>query len=129
MTPQPDKPKRWRPRFSIRTLVILVTLVCVYVACWGPTKTWGVRDVLDYVASQWFESPDGPMSRDTSRPCAVPLPLIVVVDEWDNSESTGMGMYRRLYFWCFGWIVKLPSRKLTPGEPRMPIQEDLNQYD
>jgi hypothetical protein len=26
MTTQHDKPKRWRPRFSVRTLVILVTL-------------------------------------------------------------------------------------------------------
>lgn len=45
MTTQPTTPKRWLPRFSVRTLVILVTLVCCYAACWGPTKTRGVRDV------------------------------------------------------------------------------------
>jgi hypothetical protein len=45
MTTQHDKVKRWRPRFSIRTLVIVVTLVCCYAACWGPTKRWGVVDV------------------------------------------------------------------------------------
>ncbi len=45
MTTQPTTSKRWRPRFSVRTLVILVTLVCCYAACWGPTKTRGVEDV------------------------------------------------------------------------------------
>ena len=39
------KPKRFRPKFSVRTLVILVTLACCYAACWGPTKTRGVEDM------------------------------------------------------------------------------------
>jgi hypothetical protein len=38
MTTQPTTPKRWRPRFSLRTLVILVTIVCFYAASWGPDK-------------------------------------------------------------------------------------------
>ena len=47
MASDSDKPKRrrWRPRFSVRTLVILLTLVCCYAACWGPTKRHGVDDV------------------------------------------------------------------------------------
>ena len=32
MTTQHSNTKRWRPRFSVRTLVIVVTLVCVYLA-------------------------------------------------------------------------------------------------
>lgn len=29
MTAHPTKSKRWRPRFSVRTLVVVVTLVCI----------------------------------------------------------------------------------------------------
>ena len=45
MTTQPTTPRRWRPRLSVRTLVVLVTLVCCYAAYWGPTKTRGGDDV------------------------------------------------------------------------------------
>ncbi|MBP89528.1 MAG: hypothetical protein CMJ64_22935 [Planctomycetaceae bacterium] len=34
---QHDKAKRWRPRFSVRTLAIVVTVVCAYLACWEMT--------------------------------------------------------------------------------------------
>lgn len=43
-------PKRFRPRFSIRTLIIFVTLVCCYLGLWEATKTWGVADVRE---TQW----------------------------------------------------------------------------
>ncbi len=33
MTTDPTTPKRWLPRFSLRTLVVLVTLACCYAAC------------------------------------------------------------------------------------------------
>jgi hypothetical protein len=51
MTSQHDKPKWWRPTFSVRTLVIVVTMVCLYAACWGPTKRRGVNDVVNFVLS------------------------------------------------------------------------------
>ena len=38
-------PKRWRPRFSVRMLVVLVSLVCGYFGLWEATKGRGVRDV------------------------------------------------------------------------------------
>jgi hypothetical protein len=31
-----------RPRFSVQTLLILVTLVGLYFGCWEITKRWGV---------------------------------------------------------------------------------------
>lgn len=30
-----------RLRFSIRTLVIFITLICCYAACWGPIRAAG----------------------------------------------------------------------------------------
>jgi hypothetical protein len=38
-------------RFSTRTLLIAVTIICLYLACWIPTSTSGVRDVLDVTFS------------------------------------------------------------------------------
>ena len=61
MISQHDKAKRWRPRFSIRTLVIVVTLVCAYFGLWEATKRWGCPSVSDWASS--------------------PAPLIVVSDE------------------------------------------------
>jgi len=79
MTTNPTTPKRWRPRFSLRTLVVLITLVCCYAACWGPTKTKGVRDAFEHVR--------GPQSRFYFRahpsPAKAIVPLIVSMDqEW-----------------------------------------------
>ena len=51
MPDEQDNTKRWRPRFSVRTLVVLVTLVCCYAACWGPTKRQGFKDVVNHVRS------------------------------------------------------------------------------
>jgi len=44
MITQPATPKRWRPRFSVRTLVVLVTLVCVYFGSWAALKDIAVED-------------------------------------------------------------------------------------
>jgi hypothetical protein len=62
-------PKHFRPRFSIRTLALFVTLVCCYVACWGPTKHGGVRDVATAA------------SADRANPIA-PLILSAELGEW-----------------------------------------------
>jgi hypothetical protein len=103
MTSQHDKPKRWRPRFSVRTLVIVVTLVCCYAACWGPTKTKGVIDVRLFLVSHGIIN--------AGVPCAV-LPLLIKVEP-DLKEGPFLSlrslMVQRIYFiWCFGYVVALP---------------------
>ena len=35
--------------------MILVTLVCCYAACWGPTKTRGLADVHEYILERTSE--------------------------------------------------------------------------
>jgi len=110
MTSQHDKPKRWRPRFSLRTLVIVVTLVCCYAACWGPTKTQGVKDVenfalstasdaarADYLAIMWDVAVPMPSAA---------MPLVVVVDRPSLSR-----IRRDYYFWFFGFVAKLPYER------------------
>ena len=34
---------KFRPRFSLRTLAIVVTLVCAYFGAWEATKKYGIR--------------------------------------------------------------------------------------
>ena len=93
MTTNPTTPKRWRPRFSVRTLVILVTLVCCYAACWGPTKTKGVEDVDNHV---W------PASHEA---VSATMPLVVEI-KWFGG--------RLYYFWFFGYVAKLPYERDVP---------------
>jgi hypothetical protein len=114
MTTQPT-PKRWRPRFSVRTLVVLVTLVCGYAACWGPTKTRGVRDVHDYCYPQWVQA-------ITPATASSRLPLVVSVDDHLTSLSVSAGTHgllsrRRYYCWFFGYVAKLPYEHQQPITP------------
>ena len=113
MTSQHDKPKRWRPRFSVRTLAIVVTLVCCYAACWGPTKSRGVSDVeLDAEESLLIAAEATSVA-----------PLVVVVQGyqlkllWGRTRVMEDSPYRRrYYFWFFGYVAKLPyERELLPG--------------
>lgn len=102
-SPTDDKSRqnvRPRLRFSVRTLLILLTLACCYAACWWPTKRAGVFDV---------EFKESPIS------AVAVAPLIV------RGEAPGYGppsMARApeafgdareccYYFWFFGAVVKL----------------------
>ena len=47
MSSERDKAKRWRPKFSVRTLLFLVAILCTYLACWKITIDFGVESVTD----------------------------------------------------------------------------------
>ena len=104
MTSQHDKPKRWRPRFSIRTLILVVTLVCCYAACWGPTKRQGVAslaaeyELTDKLFVHW--GPGGIFHTSAV------APLLIVQD-----EDFGNALTRRYHFWFFGHVAKLPIER------------------
>ena len=114
-------PKRWRPRFSLRTLVVLVTLACCYAACWGPTKS---ADLTAYLLAR----------RRVPYRTDVIAPLIIAVEEreiltevgdfayfrdkieaGDDSYYRSLGQInRRYYFWFFGYVAKLPYERDVP---------------
>jgi hypothetical protein len=72
-----------------------VTLVCCYAACWGPTKTTGVEDVDSVTGLAIMPSPK--------------MPFVVAVDSWGGTRS--------YYFWCFGYVAKLPwEREVESGD-------------
>ncbi|HUG69369.1 MAG TPA: hypothetical protein VMM76_16580 [Pirellulaceae bacterium] len=109
MASQHDNPKRWRPRFSVRTLVIVVTLVCAYAACWGPTKTRGVREVRRQI-----------QVLDWALRAKTLAPLVVEAEEkeflgtqvFGDTYFTKFGEPRRCYyFWFFGYVAKLPYER------------------
>ena len=114
MTSHHDKAKRWRLRFSIRTLVVVVTLVCCYAACWGPTKKWGLRDVPRRAFRGTIGLSSGNAEEDAemnekfygSFDASPALPLVVSIDwEYDSPPT------RRYYFWFFGYVAKLPYER------------------
>jgi hypothetical protein len=106
MTSDENKAKRWwRPRFSVRTLLIVVTLVCVYFGAWKATKQWGCPQVL---GMYW----DGTSTSS-------PMPFVVVRTVVVAKESNGvhrLGTDRTYYLWLFGHVAKLhgPEHRLLP---------------
>ncbi len=114
MTTQPTTQKRWRPRFSLRTLVILLTLVCVYLSCWMPTSTRGVDDVamqLTIALLAEYGSPEDPVEviqrMADFRQTSSKVPFVVGVNVNDGLMSN----HREYYFWFFGYVAKLPYER------------------
>lgn len=98
-----------RPRFSIRTLAIVVTLVCAYFGAWEATKRYGVNEgqVIvgnvgqrgSFFTSEWS-----------------PAPLITSCLDHDVTvRDGGVVELRKIngwnyYIWLFGPKIKLPFR-------------------
>jgi hypothetical protein len=97
--------KLWRPRFTIRTLAIVVTLVCAYLACWMPTRREAARIGSPENPTPWFNS-------DAGRACTIidnaysPVPFGVSQVEWEPEASTKVK--RQYYLWFFGHKRPLP---------------------
>jgi len=104
MTTQHHKAKRWRLTFSLRTLIVLVTLVCGYLACWRFTVTKGVDDVVFHVYGTF---PDDDWDFNTS----VPVPMIVGIDEHHMLGLGSIMIVRRYYFWYFVGATPLPFQR------------------
>lgn len=98
----------------MRTLVVIVTLVCCYAACWGPTKNWGTQEVLLQKALQRA-------SGLATAEAIAPLLIAVDVEEFNHDLLANGGVsfwverHRYYYFWCFGYIAKLPYERYLPS--------------
>ena len=104
------KRRSWRPRFSLRTLTVVVTLVCAYFAAWEATKKFGVPNVSTRLRGE-----------DTAIDVEVfdawsTIPLIIGCDaqysEMGIVEGRRYAVNRwvecNYYLWLFGSMVKLP---------------------
>ena len=91
-----------RARFTLRSLMSVTTLVCVYLACWEITRTKGIEDVVMMgVTTEPFGDFD--TQRKWTQPSS-PIPFVV-----------GSGLVTRdYYFWFFGYVIELPLRGRGP---------------
>src|SRR6185436_2058202 len=87
---------KWRPRFSLRTLLVLVTLTCIYFAAWEVTKRKGVENLA------WND----PFSVDFRSP----MPFVVLKSDYDVFTPIMMTHDRIVNVWFFGWTWKTPIR-------------------
>ena len=81
--------RRYRPRWTLRWLMIGVAIICVYLGSWEITK----RQVTHEVA------------RTPSLHGSSPGPFIVVYDELDADNYRYL---RRAWFSCLGYRLRLP---------------------
>jgi len=108
MAREQNNKKRWRPRWSVRILLIAITLICAYLACWGPTKKYGVEDAVTRI----YENVD------SSHLGSAVVPLVVSVDNYEFTSPPDMVWIRYTrcyYFWFFGYVAKLPYERELPG--------------
>ena len=111
--------KRFRLRFSIRTLVIVVTLACCYAACCGPTKR-RAEDVTraanrTIVAAANRNTDPNPQWRSLGIGRSVPVvPLIVASPQFTWEAGQPFCKTRHYYFWFFGYVAKLPYERELP---------------
>jgi hypothetical protein len=105
--------KLWRPRFSIRTLTIFVTLVCAYFGAWEATKKYGVDKKPEFpVREQLFIESHSPAPLLVSTHVMESVPPVPETAQ-KIAPSSGwhevrMVESRKYYLWLFGPRLKLP---------------------
>ena len=101
MPSENDKVKQWRRQFSMRTLVLIVTLVGLYFGAWELTKHGGIG----LVAPERRKT-DVPVTR--TRPFdSAPAPFVVSRERYYGIPPK-YGDYREYHIWFFGFTAPLP---------------------
>ena len=101
----PARRKYCRPRVSLRTLFVLLTLLCVYLAGYAPTQKWGLGDIETYSDERFLYGPE--FSPRFNGVAVSYLPLQVHRFEFNPVSNK---RYRRFYVWFYGYVKPLPSR-------------------
>jgi hypothetical protein len=94
-----------RPRFSVRTLVIIVTLVCIYLGAWQITRKYGINDQM------WVRGTIGNthVYERSRAEVSCPAPFLIRVDESKGKERTWL-------FW-FGKYFHLIKGRQPVSDP------------
>ena len=107
-----------RPRFTLRTLAIFVTLVCAYFGAWEATETWGIRQLSSTYMLNTLDE-DGLPARRTKKldrrtheeylnlakregVVSSPVPFAISKREEVTTSSRKFEEKRRYYIWFFG---------------------------
>ena len=99
-------PKRRWYQFSLKGMLVLVTLVCVYSASWRATTKFGIPSVIQSVHDAPLREEDG-VWRYPPWDVKSPLPLVVGTTEWTEYKGS-FCFVRRHYIWFFGLTLKTP---------------------
>jgi hypothetical protein len=96
-----------RPRFSLRTLAIAVSIICAYFGAWEATSKWGLPERDKPPFDDMYRHP---FARKfvlyAYNPSAV-APFVVRFDE-NAPRSVRTKVY---YVWLFGLRAKLPTMR------------------
>jgi hypothetical protein len=100
---------RFRPRFSVRTLAIFVTLVCAYFGAWEATKYYALGSPVkihtsDHGEQKWVVTLD-----------SCPAPFVLWRDEHlpDRERGYHWPGARRYYLWFFGAEFQLAYESMA----------------
>lgn len=98
-----------RPRFSIRTLVVMLTLACLYFGRWSLTDRFGVPAIT----SQY----DGFRFAYSPVPCVVYVDSNEIIDSRIFVSSSGVRMNSRVLkrHWHF-WLFEITPHESTWSE-------------
>jgi hypothetical protein len=98
----------WKPRFSLRAVLILVTLACVYLAAWRATATKGLKNTQSYVNSRY--NGEGPPVEATKIPfiLAATYDRTVIVDNTIRHTR-----HRTYYHWLAGSVGEIATTETT----------------
>ena len=124
MTPMPSekdkasenaKAKRWRPRFSLRTLLIVVTLLCCY--CWGCHQTASIAIHQIFGMPRLDSSdpdlmPTHPYDRTWVEHVSSPCPMVLRIVSLEDHYCPHGGEVEYC-FWFFGPRFRILSLALN----------------
>ncbi len=106
MDPVPKQRKRRWFRFSIRSMLAFVTLVCIYSACWVPTKSRGTEDVAEFLMARNNGKTDSLESLEPIAPMLFRRGLLEIHAR--PNKVPQLVTDNTYYFWCFGFVTQLP---------------------
>ena len=87
-----------RFRFSVRMMLVFVTVVAVYFGSWPWCREAALKDVQNSVSKAEINFSPVPVA-----------PFVITVDQARAVVPTaGLQFRRHYYLWCFGMTIKLP---------------------
>jgi hypothetical protein len=89
-------------RFSLRTMLILIAVACLYLSFWPATTTRGVRDIHMLFDRRYCNA-------------KAVFPLLLTTKEATIGGQNGPLCVRTHYLvWFYGWTAELPFTSLRP---------------
>ena len=106
-TNTPKHKRRWF-RFKLRTLIVIVTLICLYLGSWELTKDSGMDAVVQHAHTN-----DGVMPVNGHSPVLFVCSIDWVAPDPNSVPVQGNNpgiLHSTLYLWFFGLIVRLSDK-------------------